>query len=135
MERTMAKMLIPPVQLYGLYVIAHGENGPGGGFQGGVILGASLILYVLVYGLEAGKKRISRGTRDFLLPCGALIYVGIGVACLLAGGNFLEYSALPLGNPKHATHLGILGVEIGIGITVAAVMITLFFETARQDEE
>jgi multicomponent Na+:H+ antiporter subunit B len=134
-RKTIAGMLIPLIQLYALYVIAHGEGGPGGGFQGGVILGASVILFVLIYGVEAGRKRVKQAVSDFFCSAGVLLYGGIGVFCLLAGGNYLEYDMLPLGTPEHASHLGILGIEIGVGITVAAVMITLFFETARRDEK
>jgi multicomponent Na+:H+ antiporter subunit B len=131
--KTIVRIMIPFIQLYGLYVIAHGESGPGGGFQGGVILGASIILYALMFGLEEGRKKIARQTSDVLTSTGVLIYGGIGVLCLLAGGNYLEYDVLPLGTPEYASHLGILGIEIGVGITVAAVMITLFFETARRE--
>ena len=133
-RRTVTKILIPFIQLYGLYVIAHGELGPGGGFQGGVILGASIIIYVLVFGLDEGRKRISQKTSDLLVSCGVLIYGGIGVLCLLTGGMYLQYNTL-LPNPKLASHLGIIGIEIGIGITVAAVMITLFNETVRRDDD
>lgn len=132
--KTVAKVMIPFIQLYGLYVIAHGEGGPGGGFQGGVILGSSIILFVLVFGLEAGKKRISQKAGDLLSSAGVLTFAGIGILCLVAGGNFLEYRKLPLGEPAHASHLGIIGIEIGIGITVAAVMVTLFFEMAGRDD-
>jgi len=133
-RRTVAKILIPFIQLFGLYVIAHGELGPGGGFQGGVILGASVIVYILVFGLDEGRKRVTEKTSDLLVSSGALIYGGIGILCLLAGGNYLQYNVL-LPDPKLASHLGILGVEIGIGITVAAVMITLFCETVRRDDD
>lgn len=133
--RVIARLLIPFIQLYGLYVIAHGELGPGGGFQGGVILSASIILYVIAFGMEEGRKRISRKISDLLSSTGVLIYAGIGLLCILAGGAFLEYDMLPLGTPKLASHLGIYGIEIGVGITVAAVMITIFFETARRDDD
>jgi len=134
-RRVISRLFIPFIQLYGLYVIAHGELGPGGGFQGGVILGASIILYAIVFGMEEGRKRISQKVSDLLNSTGVLIYAGIGVLCLLAGGAFLEYTALPLGTPKLASHLGIYGIEIGVGITVAAVMITIFFETARREDD
>lgn len=131
----VARLLIPYIQIYGLYVIAHGELGPGGGFQGGVILGSSIILYAIVFGIEEGRKRMSRKINDLLNTTGIFIYAGIGLLCLLAGGAYLEYDMLPLGTPKLASHLGIYGIEIGVGITVAAVMITIFFETARRDND
>lgn len=131
----ISRLLIPFIQLYALYVIAHGELGPGGGFQGGVILGASIILYVIAFGLEEGRKRISQKASDLLSSTGVLIYGGIGLLCIAAGGAYLQYAELPLGSPKLASHLGIYGIEIGVGITVAAVMITIFFETAGRSDD
>ncbi len=133
--RTVSKVLIPFIQLYALYVIAHGELGPGGGFQGGVILGSSIILLVLAYGIDEGRRMISEKTSDILSSTGVLIYAGVGVLCLLAGGAFLEYTAMPLPTKKIASSLGIYGIEIGVGMAVAAVMITIFFETARLDDD
>jgi len=134
--RTVSRGLIPFIQLFALYVVAHGDLSPGGGFQGGVIFGASVILYVLAFGMPEGRKRISEKMSDILTSTGVLIFAGIGVMCLFAGGAFLEYNALAIwsDHPEyakhHASHLGIYGIEIGVGITVAAVMITIFFETA-----
>jgi len=132
--RRISALLIPFMQLYALYVLAHGELGPGGGFQGGVIFGASIILYVIAFGLEEGKKRIGESTRDILNSVGVLIYAGVGLLCLMAGGAYLEYGALPFDSVKLASSLGVFGIEIGVAITVATVMITIFFETARHDD-
>lgn len=131
----ISRLMIPFIQLFGFYVIAHGDIGPGGGFQGGVILGASVILYVLAFGLEKAKRRYVRDVIDALNSTGVLIYASVGIACLLAGGAFLEYTKLPFGHALLASHLGIYFIEIGVGITVAAVMITIFFETARRKDD
>jgi len=131
--RTITRILIPFIQLYGLYVIMHGDSGPGGGFQGGVILGSSIILYVIVFGVDQGRKIIPEKLSDTLNSIGVLIYAGIGLICMIFGGKYLEYNILPLGSAHFASHIGMLGIEIGVGITVAAVMITIFFETARQE--
>ena len=133
--RTISSLLIPFIQLFALYVIAHGELGPGGGFQGGAILASSIFLYVIAFGMDKGRKRISEKMGDLLSSTGVLIYAGIGVLCLLAGGAYLEYAKLPFVTAKLASHLGIYGIEIGVGITVAAVMITIFFEIARHDDD
>ncbi|MBU2260790.1 MAG: Na(+)/H(+) antiporter subunit B [Proteobacteria bacterium] len=134
--KTVSRLMIPFIQLFSLYVIAHGELGPGGGFQGGVILGASFILYAMVFGLEEGRKRISRKASDFFNPTGLFIYAVIGIFCILGGGRYLEYDRLPLiGNEILASQLGIYGIEIGVGITVSAVMTTLFFEMARREDD
>ena len=129
--RVITKLLVPFIQLFGFYVIMHGESGPGGGFQGGVILGASVILYVIVFGIDEGRKLISEKINDILNCTGVLIYGGVGILCMISGGKYLEYNILPLGSAHFASHMGMLGIEIGVGVTVSAVMITLFFETAR----
>lgn len=134
MRKVTARLLIPTIQLFGLYVIAHGELGPGGGFQGGVILGASVILFIIAFGLDEGVKRIKQFKTDLLSYAGVLLYAGIGLLCLMFGGNYLQYNVLPLSDPKFASQVGIIGIEIGVGVTVAAVMITIFIETARRDE-
>jgi multicomponent Na+:H+ antiporter subunit B len=132
--RTIARFMVPFIQLFGLYVIVHGDSGPGGGFQGGVILGASIILYAMVFGIEDARKRVSRKASDILNSTGVLLYAGVGVAAMLVGGRYLEYDVLPLGDPHLASHYGIFAIEVGVGITVAAVMITIFFETADRRE-
>jgi len=83
--------------------------------------------------LYEGRKRLSQKVSDILVPTGALLYAGIGVLCILAGGAYLEYAELPLGSHHLASHLGMYGIEIGVGITVAFVMITIFFETAKKE--
>ncbi len=134
--RTVSRLMIPFIQLFAFYVIAHGELGPGGGFQGGVILGASFILHALVFGIPAGRARLSRGVSDFFSPTGVFIYAAIGLLCILGGGLYLEYGRLPLvGNEIMASQLGIYGIEIGVGITVSAIMVTLFFETAQREDD
>lgn len=128
----ITRLLVPFIQVFGFYVIMHGESGPGGGFQGGVILGASIILYVIVFGIDEGRKLVSEKINDICNSTGVLIYAGVGLLCIIAGGKFLEYNILPLGSAHFASHMGMLGIEIGVGMTVAAVMVTLFIETARQ---
>ncbi len=132
-RRTITRLMVPFIQLFALYVIVHGDSGPGGGFQGGVILGASFILYAIVFGSEPGRKRIPQSITDVLTSVGVLIYAGVGFLCLLLGSAFLDYRALPFKDPHLAGHYGIFGIEIGVGLTVATVMVTIFFETARRD--
>jgi len=128
----IARKMIPFIQLFGLYVILHGETGPGGGFQGGVILGASMILYGLTHGLDETRKRFSQRTGEILSSVGVLIYAGIGILTLFLGGSFLEYRVLVEGMPEIASQVGIMGIEIGVGITVGSVMTILFFEMAHR---
>lgn len=134
--QTVCRILIPFIQLYGLYVIAHGHSSPGGGFQGGVILGASFILLCLSHDMEELIKRVSRRANVILCSIGVIVYSGIGVLCLLLGGKYLDYSwlhkILPIDHIV-ARSMGILGIEIGVGITVMAVMISIFLDLASED--
>jgi multicomponent Na+:H+ antiporter subunit B len=135
--KTVARILIPFIQLYALYVIMHGHHSPGGGFQGGVILGASFILYLLTHGLEEAKTRMSEMKAGLFSSFGLLIYSGIGLLCLILGGNYLDYgklSTLLRVVPAQARSLGILGVEIGVGIAVMAVMFSVFFDISTGGE-
>jgi len=124
--RVLSKMLIPLIMLFGLYVQFHGDYGPGGGFQAGVIFAAGIILYALLFGLDEAKRAFSPRVLEILVASGVLLYGGVGIAAILAGGNFLDYDVLSH-DPHHGQHLGILLVELGVGITVAAVMSTVFF--------
>jgi len=128
--RVLAKLLIPFILMFGLYVQFHGDFGPGGGFQAGVIFAAGIVLYALIYGLEAARQVVPPTIVSTLVALGLLIYIGVGVACLLLGGELLNYSVLDSHDPVHGQHLGILLIEAGVGITVAAVMITIFFQFA-----
>jgi len=141
--RAVARVIMPFIQIYALYVIMHGHHSPGGGFQGGVILGASFILYLITHGLEDAKKRMSELKAGLFSSFGLLIYSGIGLLCLIMGSNYLDYgrlSTLLKVIPAQARSLGILGVEIGVGIAVMAVMFSIFFDISTggvvpEDEE
>ncbi|HJO35594.1 MAG TPA: Na(+)/H(+) antiporter subunit B [Gammaproteobacteria bacterium] len=131
--RVISKLLIPLILLYALYVQFHGDYGPGGGFQAGVIFAAGFILYTLVFGLPNVNRVLPPRLLETLIALGVLLYAGVGVATMLLGGNFLDYDVLAH-EPKHGQHLGILLVEAGVGITVAAVMIVIFVTFAGSDE-
>jgi multicomponent Na+:H+ antiporter subunit B len=126
---TACRLLIPFIQLFALYVIAHGHHSPGGGFQGGVILGASIILLAISQDLRTALKRMRERVNGLLCATGVFIYAGTGALCLLLGLNFLDYSALaPIlhVDPVAARSLGILIVEIGVGTSVMATMIWIY---------
>ena len=131
--RVIAKFMIPYILLFSLYVQFHGDFGPGGGFQAGVIFAAGFILYSLIFGIENGRKVMPPWLRRALLSIGVIIFGGTGLFGLILGGNFLDYNVL-LANPVAGQHLGILLVELGVGITVSATMITIFFVFASQDQ-
>ena len=127
--KVAAKLLLPFILLFALYVQFHGDFGPGGGFQAGVIFGAGIILYALVFGAAHARAVITPGAVRIAAALGVLLYTGVGVASLLLGANFLDYDVLGA-DPVAGQHLGILLVEVGVGLTVTAVMILLFYAFA-----
>jgi multicomponent Na+:H+ antiporter subunit B len=131
--RVFAKPFIPLILLFALYVQFHGDYGPGGGFQAGVIFGAALIFYALVYGLEKAQKVTPPTFLQSLAALGLLLYAGTGIASLVLGGNFLDYSVLA-DDAVHGQHLGILLIELGVGTTVASVIVLIFFSFAGQKQ-
>lgn len=126
--RIVTKLTIPFILVFGFYVITHGELGPGGGFQGGIVLASAFILYGMVYGVKEMRKIISRRLSDALACIGVLLYAGVGTFSILAGYKFLDFTPLKPSDPAGAESWGMTLVEYGVGITVAAVMITVFNE-------
>jgi len=129
----VAKLMIPLIMLFALYVQFHGDFGPGGGFQAGVIFASAFILYTLVFGLDKARRVISPDLLQVLMALGVLIYAAVGVVTMLRGGQFLDYNVLA-GDPVAGQHLGILLVELGVGITVSSTMIAIFFAFAGRRE-
>ncbi|NQV79273.1 MAG: Na(+)/H(+) antiporter subunit B [Alphaproteobacteria bacterium] len=127
--RVIAKLTIPGILLFALYVQFHGDYGPGGGFQAGVIFGAGFILYGLVFGLDNLRKVAPPQIVTAFIAVGVILYGGVGVASQILGANYLDYDALAAVD-HDGQHLGILLVELGVGITVAAVMMTIFMTFA-----
>ncbi len=130
--RVISKLLIPFILLFALYVQFHGDFGPGGGFQAGVIMASAFILYGLIFGLKNARKVAPPAVITKLVAAGVLIYAGTGYMGLFKGANFLDYGALSKDSVA-GQHLGILVIEFGVGTTVAAAMITIFFLFAGRD--
>ena len=129
--RIVGKILIPPILIFALYVQFHGDFGPGGGFQAGVIFAAALILYCMLFGVRIAKQVINLAVVRVLAALGVLIYGSTGLVSLLGGGNYLDYSALA-DNPVTGQHIGIMVIEFGVGTTVASVMLLLYFTFAER---
>lgn len=123
--RIGAKLLIPPIMLFALYVQFHGDYGPGGGFQAGVIFAAAFILYGLVFGLAQLQRVAPLHIVTKLMAIGWMLYIGVGYAGLLLGGKFLDYNVLSR-DPMTGQHLGIFLVELGVGVTVAATIVVIY---------
>jgi multicomponent Na+:H+ antiporter subunit B len=130
--RIAAKMLIPCILLFALYVQFHGDYGPGGGFQAGVIFGSGFILYALVVDIDSARRVVPAVVSRVALALGLLLYAGVGVAGLFLGGRYLNYSVLA-DVPTTGQHLGITLIELGVGITVAAAMVTVFYVFAGEE--
>ncbi len=129
--QTSVRILVPFIQLFGLYVIVHGHYSPGGGFQGGVVLGASFVLLALAYDLKTSLNRMSQKANAIMGNLGVLIFTGVAALCAIVGGLFLDYSALdvliPMG-PVEWRSFGIFLVEVGVGLTVMSIMVSLYWD-------
>ena len=126
---TTCRLMIPIIQLFALYVIAHGHHSPGGGFQGGVIFGASFILIALSRDLQAAQKWVPENRVLNLAGIGILIYAGFGLVAMFLGQNFLDYAILHKvmpATPIEARYHSMLGVEIGVAFTVTAIMYSIY---------
>lgn len=124
--RIVTKMMIPFILLFAFYVQFHGDFGPGGGFQAGVIFAAAFLLYTMLFGMSTALRVVNQSLIQLLAATGVLLYGSVGVVSLLNGKEFFDYSALSA-DPIAGQHLGILLIELGVGITVASVMIIIFF--------
>lgn len=129
--RVVGKLLIPYMLLFGLYVQFHGDFGPGGGFQAGVICAAAIIFYALIFGLPAARKLVPDAVVEAMIALGALLYLGVGFAGLALGGNYLDYFVLDR-DPVAGQHRGIFWIELGVLVTVAGVMLKIFYVFASR---
>ena len=132
--RVVAKLLIPYMLVFALYVQFHGDYGPGGGFQAGVIAAASVIFYAIIFGLPAARRIVPEALVEGMVAAGALLYMAVGLAGLGLGGNFLDYFVLDR-DPVAGQHRGIFWVELGVLITVAGVMLKIFYMFAGRRRE
>ena len=129
--QVVTKLIIPFVMLFALYVQFHGDYGPGGGFQAGVIFASAFILHGLIFGLQRTRSVLTPTMLRVLMATGVLLYLLTGVVSMFRGAEFLNYNVL-LANPVSGQHLGIFAVELGVGITVCAVIVSLFYGFASK---
>jgi len=134
--RVVIKVLFAPILLFALYVQFHGDYGPGGGFQAGVIFAVAFILHALIMGLDETKRVLPVGALKVLMVVGFLFYAGTGVVTMLLGGNLLGYDAIDPESTHHAgQHWGILLVEFGVGMAVSSTMVMIFYQFAGREPE
>ena len=136
--RTCSRIMVPFLQIYSLYVYVHGHTSPGGGFQGGCIMAASFILLAVTYDIGEAKRRFSERLNAIFCCLGVFIYAGTGAVALIFSANFLDYSAwqhiIPVG-PIMARYYGIAMIELGVEITVMAVMVSIFLDLVTAGEQ
>ena len=125
--RVVTKLLIGAIMIFALYVQFHGDYSPGGGFQAGVIMAVGFIIYGVVFSLKDVQKVFPPWLVHKLAALGVLVYAGTGLVSLFMGYSYLDYTALSPHDPEHGQHLGILVVELGVGITVTGVMVSIYY--------
>ncbi len=130
--RVVSRAFIPFILLFGLYVQFHGDFGPGGGFQAGVIFAAGLVLYSLIFGLEPLKRVLPVRVVEVLMAVGVLLYAGTGILAMAYGQSFLDYDIPLFGS--HGQHYGILLVEAGVGLTVTTTMTMIYYGFAGRGD-
>ena len=129
----VGRLLIPAIILFALYVQFHGDFGPGGGFQAGVIAAAGVIFFSLIHGVDQARRVVPDALVESMLALGVLVYVGVGIAGMLLGSNFLDYFVLDP-DPVHGQHRGVFWVEVGVAITVCGVMLKIFYMFASRGD-
>ena len=133
--RVVSKLFIPFIFIFALYVQFHGDFGPGGGFQAGVILAAGVVLYAIIYGLSAAQRAVPKRLVEFLIPLGVLIYAAVGIWSLTFGDNYLEYNSFSHGDQAHGQERGVFWVEIGVLVTVTSTLIAIFYAFAGRGRQ
>ena len=128
----VGRLLVPFILLFALYVQFHGEYGPGGGFQAGALFAAGIILYALIEGEERTLQALPQIWLHALMVGGALLYGTVGLAGMVLGSNFLDYSVLS-SDPVKGQQLGILLIEAGVGMTVTGVLLSIFHAFAARE--
>ncbi len=130
--RVAAKIVLPFILVFGLYVLFHGDFGPGGGFQAGVIIAAAVFLHAIIFGLGQTMRIVPPIIVETMVPLGVLVFAGVGVAAMMTGANFLDYSHLAH-DRIHGQEWGVFLVEVGVLITVSGTMIVIFYAVAGRN--
>ncbi|TVQ67043.1 MAG: sodium:proton antiporter [Balneolaceae bacterium] len=131
-----ARLLSPYIMVFGWYVIFHGHYSPGGGFQGGALLAASLLLIRVAGGSRLAELQIREFATTPLAVIGVAIYFATGLAAVAAGGYFLDYELLPIPGmePAWLRYTGILIIEVGIGLAVMAILVMIYDNMVRGED-
>ena len=129
--KTIAQKLFPFIVLFGFYLISHGHLSPGGGFQGGVVLGTAIILLALSHSIEQTEKKFKSRWLNMLEKLGILTLIFLGFLGIFFGYSFLS-NFLPLGKPGQIASGGLMLLfNIAIGIKIAAGVSVIFYALVR----
>lgn len=124
--QTVARILVPPIIIFGIYVILCGHLGPGGGFSGGAVIGAGLILYLNAFGFAKTERFFTAKTYKWM-SFGALACYALAKSYSFYTGANEIHSVIPLGTPGAILSSGlILILNICVGIVVAGTMYTFY---------
>ena len=124
--QTVARILVPPIIIFGIYVILGGHLGPGGGFSGGAVIGAGLILYLNAFGFVKTERFFTAKTYKWMSFCALACYALSKCYSFYTGANHIK-SVIPLGTPGAILSSGlILILNICVGIVVAGTMYTFY---------
>jgi multicomponent Na+:H+ antiporter subunit B len=131
-----ASLLSPYIMVFGWYVIFHGHYSPGGGFQGGALLAASILLIRVSGGRIISRMQLQEYLNTPLAIIGVFIYFLTGITAMLAGGYFLDYGQLPIPGmePYWLRYTGILIIEVGIGLTVMAILVMIYDNMVKGED-
>ncbi|MGA1839130.1 MAG: MnhB domain-containing protein [bacterium] len=129
--QTVTRLMLPFLLMFGISLIVHGHLTPGGGFQGGVVIGATFILLGLAFNKEEGRRAVPEKSVRTVASFGILIYIFVGLAGILAGYNFLTNRWMkfpPFGELGELFSGGSLfWINIGVGLTVSAIAMEMFY--------
>jgi len=124
---TTVRVITPFVFTLGLFIMFHGADSSGGGFQGGVIVGTVVLMLGIAFGVRVTREWVGPQLPIAMIGLGVLAFLLVGVGSVLLGGGFLEYGVYGI---EDASKYGIEAVELAIGLVVSGVVIGLFFITA-----
>lgn len=135
--RVVSKLFVPLIILFALYVQFHGDFGPGGGFQAGVLVAVAVVLHALIFGVSETEHAFPVGVARIGAALGVLLYGGVGLVSLLNGGAYLDYDFLVEEAPGGhiGQHVGIILVELGVLFAVSSTLITVFYAFAGRAPE
>jgi len=129
--KTITRLTVGLILLFGVYIVAHGHISPGGGFAGGVIIALSFIHIMLAFGKEAAFKKVDQKVASFFESLGAIMFITIAILGLIGGGYFFLNFAMK-GEPFRLFSSGLMPLyniaiafKVGSGLFIIVVIMVL----------